>query len=425
MEEINSVMTIRRDFLKVTTAAAVSSPILQVASGDETKPRRIAIIATVWKYLSHAQHIVDRFLVGYPYAGKWQRPAIEVASLYVDQKPAGDQSNARASEFEFKVYPTVAEALRCGGKKLAVDTVVIIGDDGDYPRNSKGQKLSPRHEFFQQAVKVFEQDGRTVPVFNHGQVSPNWRQAKEMVEIAKTLRFPLLVGSSLPVTWRLPPLELPLGCEIEEALMIGFGSSNTMAYRGLEALQCMVERRKGSETGVRAVQMIEDDAVWKEDTEGRWSHELLEAALSRSDVLFGDNAHPKDIANNGELRQLVKHPTAYSIEHGDGLRTNLLMLDGAVGDFTFAARIKGMSDLQSTQFLLSHRPSMSHSACLVHKIVEMIETGDAPYPVERAQVASAILDRCLDSKMSGHRWLETPQLDIRYTAPRESHFCNV
>jgi len=416
-------MTTRREFLKATSAAAVAGPLLWVGSADEPRRKRIAIIATVWRYLSHAQHMGDRFLVGYPYAGKWQRPGIEVASLYVDQKPESDQSQARAKEFGFQIYPTIAEALRCGGKKLAVDAVVIIGEHGDYPRNEKGQKLYPRYEFFQQVVDVFEKDGRTVPVFNDKHLSFSWRKAQEMVETSKRLGFPFLAGSSLPVTWRLPSLELPLGCDIEEALMVGVGSSDAMDYHALEALQCMVERRKGGETGVRAVQMIEGEAVWKAEEKGRWSHELLEAALSRSDIMFGDNDHPKDLANNGELPRLAKNPTAYFTERADGLRTTLLMLNGAVGDYTFAARVKGMRDLQSTQFLLPRRPNVAYSACLVHKIVEMIETGKAPYPVERTQIASAILDRCLDSKADGHRRLETPELNIRYSAPRESHFC--
>ena len=32
--------------------------------------QKLAIITTVWRYLSHAQHMGDRFLVGYPLAGK-------------------------------------------------------------------------------------------------------------------------------------------------------------------------------------------------------------------------------------------------------------------------------------------------------------------------------------------------------------------
>ena len=79
--------------------------------------KRIAVVATVYRYLSHAQHIGDRFLVGYPRDGTWHKPDMKVVSLYVDQKPDGDQSAARAKEFDFQVYPTIAEALRCGGEQ--------------------------------------------------------------------------------------------------------------------------------------------------------------------------------------------------------------------------------------------------------------------------------------------------------------------
>ena len=49
--------------------------------------------------------------------------------------------------------------------------------------------------------------------------------------------------------------------KIEEALMVGVGGSDPMDYHALEAMQCMIERRKGGETGVAAVQLIDGDAV--------------------------------------------------------------------------------------------------------------------------------------------------------------------
>ena len=106
--------------------------------------QRIAVIGTVYTYLSHVQHIADRFLVGYPREGVWHQPAMKVVSLYIDQKPEGDLSAQRAREFGFTIYPSIAAALRCGGDSLAVDAVLIIAEHGDYPRNKKGQILYPR-----------------------------------------------------------------------------------------------------------------------------------------------------------------------------------------------------------------------------------------------------------------------------------------
>ena len=386
----------------------------------------MAIITTVWRYLSHAQHMGDRFLVGYPWEGRWHRPAIDVVALYVDQKPQDDQSAQRARDFGFKVYPTIPEALRQGGQKLAVDAVLIIGEHGDYPRNNKGQILYPRYEFFRETAQVFEHDGRAVPVFNDKHLSFSFAKAREMVETARRLKFPFLAGSSLPVTWRLPPIELPRGCVIDEALMVGVGVSDPMDFHALEAMQCMIERRKGGETGVKQVQVLVGDAVWKAGREGRWSKQLLESALSRSDTIQGltvVDGRTQNLTENDELPRLVRHPAAYFIDYIDGTRATLLMLDGAVADYTFAARLRGEPRLQSTQFLLPPTPNVAYSACLMHKVEEMIETGQAPYPVERTLLVSGMLESCLDSKSQGSRALETPHLNVRYTPAATSQFC--
>jgi len=384
--------------------------------------KRIAVVATVYRYLSHAQHLVDRFLVGYPRDGVWHKPDMKVVSLYVDQKPEGDQSAARAKEFDFQVYPTVAEALRCGGNKLAVDAVMVVGEHGDYKRNEKGQVLYPRYEFVKQCVDVFEKDGVAVPLYNDKHLSYSFDHAKWMVDSSKRLKFPMLAGSSLPVTWRLPDIELPLNSEIETALMVGYGGADVMDFHGLEALQCMVERRKGGETGVAAVQMLEGDAVWKAGEDGRYSKELLTAALSRSDTPQGQtivDGRTQDLVAKGELPKLVKTPSAYFIEYRDGLKATLLMLNGAIKDFTFAAHVKG-AGVQSTQFFLSPEPNVTYSACLVRKIEELFETGKAPYPVERTLLVSGILESCLTSRFEGQKRLATPHLAVSYRAPQQS-----
>ena len=409
-------MLTRRSFLQTTALAAAVPP---------SRPKRIAIIATVYRLLSHAQHMGDRFLTGYPYGGVWHKPDMKVVSLYVDQKPEGDLSSGRALEFGFQVYPTISEALRCGGKELAVDAVLIIAEHGDYPRNEKGQILYPRYEFFEQCIQVFEQDGRAVPVYNDKHLSYSFEKARTMVDAARHLRFPMLAGSSLPVTWRLPAIDLPLGCHVEEALMVGEGGSDAMDFHALEGLQCMVERRRGGETGVEAVQLLEGDAVWKAGDEGRYSKALLTSALSRSDTPLGltvEDGRTQDLVASGQLRILAKKPAAYFIEYRDGLKAAMLMLDGAIKDFNFAARLSGVQQLQSTQFLLTPEPNVTYSACLMHKVEEMIESGAAPYPVDRTLLVSGVLESCLTSKLRDHVRLETPHLNVAYKAPQQSQF---
>jgi len=387
--------------------------------------KRLAIITTVWRYLSHAQHMGDRFLVGYPLEGTWRKPPIDVVSLYVDQKPEDDQSEERARSFGFKIYPTIAETLRCGGDKLAVDAVLIIGEHGDYPRNEKGQVLYPRFEFFREAVDVFEADGRAVPIFNDKHLSYSFEKAKTMVELSRKLGFPLLAGSSLPVTWRLPAVDLPFGAVVEDALMVGVGGSDAMDYHALEAMQCVLERRKGGETGVRRVQMIEGDAVWRAADEGRWSRKLLEAALSRSDSLQGltvEDGRTQNLAEGDEIQRIARNPAAYFIDYADGTKATLLMLNGVLNDYNLAVKVKGRPDILSTQFMLPTPPNVAYSACLMHHASRMFETGRAAYPAERTMLVCGMLDSCLDSKINGHAPLDTPHLAVRYEPPRESLF---
>jgi len=405
-------MLTRREFLGTAAGAAIS--LKAMAAGRP--PVRVAIVTTIYKYLSHGQHIGDRFLIGYPIDGEWHQPNVKVVSLYVDQKPDGDLGGERATEFGFSVYPTIAEALCCGGKTLACDAVLIVGEHGEYPSNDKGQKLYPRYEFFQHCVEVFKASGKTVPVYNDKHLSYSFEKARTMVNMAHEMKFPMLGGSSIPVTWRLPDVEIPLGAHIEDAVMVGEGGSDAMDFHALEGLQCMVERRHGGETGVKAVQMLVGDEVWKALDSGKISKALLSSALSRSDTPLGLSeldGRTQDLVGDGVLPGLVKQPAAYLIEYRDGFRATMLMLDGAIKDFNFAATVRDVGNV-STQFLLTPVPNVTYSACLVQKIEEMFMTRKAPYPIERTLLTSGMLESCLESKKQGSARVETPELSVVY-----------
>ena len=264
-------MTTRRKFL---AAAGTGLALAQSASSGQSAPttrKRMAIVTTEWRYRSHAWHMAERFLVGYPIGGRWHRPSIDVVSAYVDQKPQNDLSRKRSEEFGFPIFPTIAEALRCGGKQIAVDAVLIIGEHGRYPKSEFGQTKYPRYEFFKQVTDVFRKDGRAVPVFNDKHLSWKWDWAKEMVDLSRELRFPFLAGSSLPVTWRMPSLDMPYGAEVDEMLCVAMGGVDSYDFHALETIQCMAERRRGGETGIAAVRALRGAAVWKAMEAGGWS----------------------------------------------------------------------------------------------------------------------------------------------------------
>ena len=189
-----------------------------------TKRPKIAAIVTEYRKYSHGQHIVDRFLEGYGWNSRHHHPAMDLVSLYVDQRPEGDLSSDRAERFpHMKIYPTVADALTLGGDDLAVDGVLLIGEHGSYPTNEKGQHLYPRYELFKQIVSVYKTTGKTASIFNDKHLSWNWDWAREMYDISQEMDFAFMSGSSLPVTWRTPSIDMPLGARVREALCIAIG----------------------------------------------------------------------------------------------------------------------------------------------------------------------------------------------------------
>ncbi len=415
----------RRQFLGTVGAGLFAAPLFG-AEPAATPRKRLAVVTTLWNYRSHAWHMAERFLVGYPLRGKWHRPPFDVVSAYVDQRSEGDLSGKRAAEFGFKIYPTVAEALRCGGDKLAVDAVLQIGEHGDYPLNEFGQKLYPRYELFQQIVEVFKKDGRTTPVFNDKHLSWNFEWAKKMVDQSRSMGFPFLAGSSLPVTWRMPAIDLPAGAEIEEALCIAHGGTDIYDFHALETLQSFVERRRGGETGVKTIQALKGDAVWKAMAAGSWSAggwspRLFEACLSRSQTLKQPESYSHRYPTPEQIREWVKEPIAYRIEYNDGLKATMLLLNGLTEDFLVAAKLKGQAEPVSTLYYLPPNPNVVYSAALMSNAEEMFVTGKAPYPVERTLLTSGMVQSALQS-LKAEKMFETPHLAVKYQPSKESTY---
>ena len=420
-------MLSRRSFLGTVGAGLIASPMLFAEQPVGGPRKRMAILTTEWRFHSHAWHMGERFLVGYPINGHWHRPALDVVSVYVDQFPENDLSRQRSQEFGFPIYPTIAETLRCGGDKLAVDAVLIIGEHGNYEKSEYGQTKYPRYEFFKQMTDVFRKDGKTAPVFNDKHLSWKWDWAKEMVDLSRELKFPFTAGSSLPVTWRMPSIEMPYDAEVTEMMSVAIGGMDSYDFHALEVIQCMAERRKGGETGVSAVQGLRGDAVWKAMAAGSWKAGgwdpmLFEACLSRSQTLVQPKTFSHRYPTEAQIREWVADPIAYRIEYTDGTKATMLLMNGLVGDFTFAATIKGQAEPLSSLFYLPPTPNVTYSASLMSKAEETFVTGKSPYPIERTLLTGGLVEAGVQSIGKDQKRLETPHLAVRYKVPRESTF---
>lgn len=421
-------MVHRRDFLARSGALLLAPALARAASASSppAAPKTVAFLGTEIRTHSHAQHFLDRMTLGYNWAGEWIAPRVEVASLYVDQAPEGDLTPGRVAKHKLRQFPTIEEALTLGGSKLAVDGVVIIAEHGKYPRNEKGQTLYPRYEFFKRAVKVFEQSGRSVPVFNDKHLSTTWARSAEMVDDARRLGFPFLAGSSLPVTWRLPAIDMPYDVPLEESVCVGYGGVDSYDFHALETAQCMSERRRGGEQGIRRVHALKGEALWKAlDADDRaTTRKLVVAALNRSHNLPVDTGYPTDRVTYEWARKSLPDTTGYLIDHIGGFRTTMLL--APIRDFNYAGLRADTGEVVSCQMYLP-MPGQSATTAdffnpLCRHIEDLVIHGVANYPVERTLLTSGMVIGGVDSLHAGQIPVDTPEMKVAYRAPQPSQF---
>lgn len=412
----------------VATIAGGTQRCRAVSSQESSSRPRIAFLGTVVRRHSHAQHFLDRHTVGYTWDGRWQTPRVEVASVYIDQFPEEDLGRERVKRHGLKLYSSIEDALTLGGEKLAVDGVVLIGEHGDYPKNEMGQKLYPRYDWFRRVVAVFEKSGRSVPVFNDKHLSTDWQECVEMVEASRRLGFPFLAGSSLPVTRRMPAIDMPYDAAATESVCVAYGGVDSYDIHALETAQCMSERRIGGEAGVSSVHAMRGDRLWQRlSTDGHGTtRKLIEAALTRSHNLPVEGGFPSGVPTFDWLRKSYPDSTAYLIEHRDGFRTTMLLT--GIRDFNYAGMLSDGKIVSCQMYL----PMPTHGSTtadffnpLVRHVEETIIHRKTPYPVERTLLTSGIVIAGVKSLHQGEVRLQTPELGVTYRSSPESTFWSV
>jgi hypothetical protein len=417
---IPSVPTIsRRNFVAAGISGMLGAPALlpnrtiAQTAPPAARPKRVAAVNSIFRLRSHAYHIIGRMVFGFQKDGIFHQPNLKVVRMYDDQQPPDDLGPSFCSRHGIDLVQSPSAALE-GPAGLDIDAIALIIEHGDYPVNEFGQILYPRYELFQQIVEVFRKSGKSVPVFCDKHLSYDHRKAADMVATAKKMGFGLMAGSSLPVTWRVPQVELPRESPIEEAVVaFGYDRSHAEIYlfHALECLQCLFERRRGGETGVKSVECLQGPAVWKACDDGRISWPLVAEAIGRSPS-----------ANVGPIRENVLKPLAILVEYADGTRGAVLNLIEAVSDFCFAGRLKGQAEPVSFYFDLPLPPGARFFDPLTWHIEQFFHTGTPPYPIERTLLTSTVLDLALHSLKDGSQPISSPFLDIRYQPSATSGF---
>ncbi len=375
------------------------------ALAADQAPRRVAAIVTEYRHNSHADIIVSRLLLTDTLDGKGRTFPLKLVSLYTDQKPPNDISRLLAASHRFPIARGISDALTLGTGKLAVDGVLLIAEHGNYPFSATGNHQYPKRRFWDETIAVFRKSGRVVPVFIDKHLADNWADAMHIYKTAHELKIPLMAGSSVPGAWRRPPVAVDRGAGLSEIVGITHGSTDAYGFHGLEAVQAVAEERRGGETGVRAVQCLAGERVWRALEEHLVDPELFRAALARAPGY--EHGQTLDRSRVNDPRLLIVH-------HRDGLKVSLFELNGAVAAWTAAWRAGASGSIVATQFWTQEARPGEHFGLLLDGFTKMMQTGVPSWPVERTLLTSGALDAILLSHTHAGALIETPELRVDY-----------
>lgn len=403
----------RRDWLKGTAAIALGSqfPGSQTLFAQDSvitqplKPKSVAAVITAYAHGLHADVLLGKILEGWK-QDRGPGPALTLASMYVDQFPQKDMARKMSEKYNVPIFDSIEGAVTVGTNGIPVEGVISIGEHGSYPRNEKGQVLHPRRRFFAGITDTFEKYGKVVPVFNDKHLGPVWEDAKWMYDRAQQLQVPFMAGSSMTVGYRDPHIEVPFGCEIEHAVGIGYSGLDIYGSHTLEFFQWHLEKRKGAETGIKWVQCLQGDAMWKVLEDGTISQEAFDAA-------YAAVPHHEQYDSMEKIRQ-ADNSTLFLFQYVDGLMGAVFMLPQVASGTSIGLKLKGQKNYLATRFDERTEPRHPHFAYLLKAIERMVHTGKPSYPVERTLLTSGTLDRALTSLHNGQTKLITPELEISY-----------
>jgi hypothetical protein len=401
----------RRSFLLTgagASALALSPRLLAQQSSSPLRPK-VAAVFTAFAHRWHAHVLLENFLEPYLFNGNMTDPGVDIVSFYADQFPADDMARPVAKDYNIPIFATVAEALTLGGKDLAVDAILLIGEHGDYPNDERGIKMYPRKRLFDECAAVVRTAKRPVPMFVDKHLSYRWDEAQAMYDTARELKIPLMAGSSVPLAARQPSLEISGSPKIEQALSIHGGPFEMYDIHGLEVLQAMVEAREGGETGVQSVRLLQGDELWAAADRGEWEPKLADAALAAE---LGPNLRPvREFVRSPEVSK--SQPHGILVKYADGLVGVTLRIGNAGTRFLYAHRLAG-GKIEATRFYVGPWNNRNLFKALSHAIQTHFRQQKPPYPIERTVLTTGVTLAAVDSSVAQGKTIDTPYLLIKY-----------
>ena len=293
---------------------------------------RLVFIADEFKLRTPAQQLLDRFLIGYPHAGKFHKPDCEV--ILVAPQSSSDIER-RIKDFRLQWHTQTVSA----------DGAVVFNQWNNAP---------PAPRSF-----VYGAPAKGIP----------W-------------------GTAGRGAWLLP--EISRGIRATKGLAVVQGPYPTAEIEALDALLPMLWRPGAK---VRAVERVHGDRFWEVLKRDFWA--LMKAAISRSDSPQGDpvrDGRTQDLLGLGLLERLVKAPRGWVIEQSDAVQYVIAVMDGAVADYNIALQTRA-GGITSAQVHRPPAPGEHHYSRLAAMLEQYFLTGLPPWPAEQNELAVELLNR--------------------------------
>lgn len=293
---------------------------------------KVVFVADAFELRTPVQHLLDRFLIGYPVDGRVHRPNYDIVLV----APKGNaEIERRAKDW----------GLRWQSESVSGDAAVAFVPLQTIP--------APRR-------------------FVYG-VSENE-----------------LAGTAIRGAWLLPNITVSPQTRLAKGLAIVQGEFPSAETGALEALLPLIWR-KG--TKVRNVVALGGSDFWSALKGEFWP--LVKSAISRSDSPQGDavrDGRTQDLARLGLLESLVRTPRGWLIEDNDGLRYAIAVMDGAVADYNVAMQTRA-GGILSAQVHRGPSPGEHHYSRLAAMLERYFATGEPPWPQEQSAYTAELLER--------------------------------
>ena len=347
--------------------------------------RKIAFVVEDFITGAPSQQLLDRFLLGYARDGEFRRvPELHV-TVWTAPPPENSSTSfeaatslaVRARDLKLIQAPTLETALD------GADAVVVV---------AHAERVCVNEELLK---NLLQRAASGTVCFVHGCLATTLTAARRLTALAQEREIVLTAGTSVATTFRLPDVDLALDTPLAEALIVVQGPRPLAELWGIDGLSPILARRAGGESGLRSERRLDGPGVWRAADKGEWSWALLAAALSRSNTAQGDpvsDGRTQDLVGLGRVRKLAREPRGWLLDHRDGLRSAVLVLDGVVADFNFAVRTRTGTVL-SAQLYRPPPPNRAEFDRLAAVIEDFAMTRNAPWPAERALVVADFLSQ--------------------------------